>query len=100
MKSPIWSLPHIPNIQTFIHRSRVLRVYRAFLRCTETEEERIQVRNQFKSNRDITSIVEARRLLKNAENILSSLVNQRAPKALIPDTQLKVKKGEWPWERS
>jgi hypothetical protein len=68
------------GVQFFIHRSRVQKLYRNFLRICETNEERRQVREEFMSNKQMNASS-----LKEAEAILKRLQLARgAPKPQMP----------------
>lgn len=84
----------------FVHRSRVQRVYRAYLMCCLDDDERRRVRAEFDASRG-ASLEMGRKVLKRAEADLVGIANQRAPRRLLAKTLPDVANSEpvrWPWE--
>ena len=89
-------LTRASTLAHFIHKSRVLRVYRALWRCADSPQERVALHGQFAAHRD-AELPAGKHWLKEAEDTLAMVVNQRAPKALVRDDVKAL--GKWPWER-
>ena len=103
------------SVAFFIHRARVQRLYRNFLRVCDTKAERLQVREEFKTNKmgsaatlkEAEAILKRLQLARGAHNKQHDLhhhkplaststvaTNENEPSE---DEPIKV---EWPWQRT
>ena len=96
-------LDNAPSVAFFIHRSRVQKLYRGFLRVCDNKDERRQVREEFIRTKTINQLA-----LKEAEASLKRLQLARGNNKGTPldqshrpldEQQQETSKVEWPWQR-